>query len=105
MLPSDEALWQAAAKGHAQSDKIPGLDLHGQTLAQAMPELESFLNRQFMAGERIVKVICGIGTGRLMAEAEKTLSDYKKSGLVERYIKPFPGVYVAELAENGTQQQ
>ena len=99
MPTRDEALWLTAAESYAQSDKIPSLDLHGQILAQALPELESFLNQQFMKGEDVVKIICGIGTGRLMAEAEKILVEYKKSGLVELYVKTKPGVYVVKIAE------
>ncbi len=91
-------MWQTAVEGFAHSGKIPEIDLHGLTVAEASPILESFLNEQFMAGEGVVKVICGIGTGRLMLGIKEVLELYKKHGVVEDYVSTRSGgVYIVRL--------
>lgn len=88
-----------AAENLSQKDCLPCLDLHGMTVYAALSELEEFLNSQFMAGEEAVKVICGIGTGKLLHNAENLLEDYKQQGLVEDYIKPKSGgVFIVRLS-------
>lgn len=100
MATKDDLLWQTAAEGFANSGKIPSLDLHGLTVAEASPILESFLNLQFMKGEEFVKIVCGIGTGRLMAGIQKVLFQYKERNLVEDFIQVRSGgVYVVRLEE------
>ena len=95
---SDKTMWQTAVEGFAHSGKIPEIDLHGLTVAEASPLLESFLNEQFMAGEGVVKVICGIGTGRLMLGIKEVLELYKKHGMLEDYTQTRSGgVYIVRL--------
>jgi dsDNA-specific endonuclease/ATPase MutS2 len=98
MTTKDDLLWQTAAEGFANSGKVPSLDLHGLTVAEASPILESFLNEQFMAGEEAIKIICGIGTGMLMTGIKVVLDKNKKLGLVEDFIQvKSGGVYVVRL--------
>lgn len=95
---TDDSLWQTAVEGFAHSGKIPEIDLHGLNVAEASPLLEGFLNEQFMAGEGVVKVICGIGTGKLMLGIKEILSVYKKHGLVEDYTSTRSGgVYIVRI--------
>lgn len=95
---SDKILWQTAVEGFAHSGKIPEIDLHGLTVAEASPALEGFLNEQFMANEGVVKVICGIGTGKLMLGIKEVLEQYKKHGFVEDYTATKSGgVYIVRL--------
>lgn len=95
---SDKTLWQTAVEGFARSGKIPEIDLHGLTVAEASPLLESFLNEHFMAGEEVLKVICGIGTGKLMIGIKAVLELYKKHGMVEDYTSTKSGgVYIVRL--------
>ncbi len=44
---------------------LPALDLHGRYPAEALDEMELFLDSYFRAGESAVKIIYGGGTGRL----------------------------------------
>ncbi len=99
MLAQDKYLWAMAAENLSQNSRLPCLDLHGLTVHAALSELEAFLNSQFMAGEEAVKIICGIGTGKLLSSAENVLKDYKRQGLVEDYIKPKSGgIFIVRLS-------
>lgn len=99
MLTRDKDLWKMAAENLSQSSRLPSLDLHGLSAHIALGQLEEFLNSQFMAGEEAVKVICGIGTGKLMQTTENLLKEYKHLGLVEDYIKPKSGgVFIVRLS-------
>ncbi len=103
MPERDKDLWAMAAENLSQSAIIPQLDLHGLAVFQALPLLESFLNSQFMAGEEAVKIICGIGTGKLMAGVKSILIDYKNQGLVEDFIQvKSGGVYVVRLSDKSS---
>ncbi len=100
MAPSDKDLWAMAAENLSWSDRLPELDLHGLALYEAVPKLESFLNMQFMQGQEAVKIICGIGTGKLMAEVKKQLLEYRRYGLVENFTQPASGgVFIVRLNE------
>jgi dsDNA-specific endonuclease/ATPase MutS2 len=100
MPERDKDLWAMAAENLSRLAIIPQLDLHGLAVFQALPLLESFLNSQFMAGEEVVKVICGIGTGKLMTGVKSILIDYKSQGLVEDFIQvKSGGVFIVRLVE------
>lgn len=95
---NDGKLWQIAAEGLANSNKISELDLHGLNVSEASPLLESFLNSKFMEKEEVVKIICGIGTGRLMKGMGEILEKYKEHGLVEDFVRVRGGgVYIVRI--------
>ena len=52
------------------------LDLHGLTVDEALPRLETFVYSAFMAGLRRVWVVHGKGTGVLRSEVRRYLSGY-----------------------------
>ncbi|MBI5530472.1 MAG: Smr/MutS family protein [Candidatus Doudnabacteria bacterium] len=99
MSVRDDSLWALAAENLSLSDKLPAVDLHGLAIYEAESILESFLNEQFMSGEEAVKIISGIGTGKLAAAVEKILAEYKRHGLVEDYLRiKGGGVFIARLS-------
>ncbi len=50
------------------------IDLHGQTVDLAIREVDQYLNKQFLAGERAVKIIHGRGTGVLRKAVHQHLA-------------------------------
>lgn len=52
------------------------LDLHGMTVAEAVAQLESWLNACILAGHGNVKVIHGLGTGRVQRAVHEVLQRY-----------------------------
>jgi len=64
-----EAAVFAAELGDAIS-----LDLHGLDVESAKHELDSFLNREFMQGTRVVKIIHGRGAEKLRRMVEQRLT-------------------------------
>ncbi|HUC18435.1 MAG TPA: Smr/MutS family protein [Acetobacteraceae bacterium] len=57
----DRASWRRLAGGRSRPARR--LDLHGLTAAQALAALEAFLAAASDAGERIVEVVTGRGSG------------------------------------------
>lgn len=99
MSARDKSLWAMAVENLSQSDRLPALDLHGLAAHVAVNELETFLNAQFMAGTEAVKVVCGIGTGKLLESVGQVLAEYKQHGLVEDFLQPKTrGVYIVRLS-------
>ena len=50
----------------AQIDpSLPSLDLHGLSVHEAELEVDHFLSQQLYRKERVVRIICGVGTGAL----------------------------------------
>lgn len=50
------------------------IDLHGFTVDSAVHAIDQYLNKQFIAGERAVKIIHGRGTGILRNAVHKHLA-------------------------------
>ncbi|MFA5990980.1 MAG: Smr/MutS family protein [Candidatus Doudnabacteria bacterium] len=101
MSVRDDSLWAMAAENLSNSSQLPELDLHGLAVHVAMVELESFLNSEFMAGTEAVKIICGIGTGVLLNNTKKLLTEYRSHGLVEDFVQvKSGGVLIVRLSEN-----
>ena len=102
MSIKDKDLWAMSAENLSWSEKLPSLDLHGLAVHVAMVELESFLNSQFMAGAEAVKIICGIGTGKLLQKVKEVLDEYHSQGLVEDFVQvKSGGVFVVRLNSKG----
>jgi DNA mismatch repair protein MutS2 len=60
-----------------KSARVPTtIDLHGLTVEDAVRELESWLNECIIAGHGTVKVVHGLGTGRVQRAAHETLQRY-----------------------------
>jgi len=60
-MDSSSALYFASFR-----QDLPTLDLHGLYPSEALEKLEHFLYTIYQAGEREARVICGIGTGKLL---------------------------------------
>ncbi|MBI2473787.1 Smr/MutS family protein [Candidatus Uhrbacteria bacterium] len=60
----------------------PQIDLHANDAHEACGAVDRFLNDQFMAGERVGKIIHGRGTGKLREAVHHLLQDHP---LVEYY--------------------
>jgi DNA mismatch repair protein MutS2 len=60
----------------------PAIDLHGLRVHEALDELDPFLQQNAMAGERVVTIIHGRGTGALRTAVHSHL---KVSGVVEDF--------------------
>ena len=68
-----------------RSDEI---DLHGMTVDEALPRLDSFLHTAFRAGYYQVRVVHGKGSGILRREVDRYLSDHplvRSHRLADRY--------------------
>ena len=48
---------------------LPEVDLHGMDVHDAEREIDLQLDRAFMAGEELVRIICGHGTGIILRAA------------------------------------
>jgi len=68
-----------------RSDEI---DLHGMTVDEALPRLDSFLHTAFRAGYYQVRVVHGKGSGILRREVDRYLSNHplvRSHRLADRY--------------------
>ncbi len=70
---------------------IPEVDLHGMDVHDAEREIDLELDRAFMAGEELVRIICGHGTGALLRAAEP-------------FVQRHPLVKYSKVASRGGQQ-
>ena len=67
------------------SDEI---DLHGLTVDEALPKLDSFLHTAFRAGYYQVRIVHGKGSGILRREVDRYLSNHplvRSHRLADRY--------------------
>lgn len=62
--------------------RAPEVDLHGMDAVEASEVVDRFLHLQFMAGERVVKIVHGRGSGKLRETVHRLL---KTHSLVEYY--------------------
>jgi len=66
----------------------PEIDLHGLTVDEALPRLDSFIHAAFQAGHYQVRVVHGKGSGILRREVGRYLSDHtlvRSHRLADRY--------------------
>ncbi|NQV00282.1 MAG: Smr/MutS family protein [Parcubacteria group bacterium] len=68
-----EGLYSSAEIGSGS----PSCDLHGLDVDDAIVKCDSFLNSQFIKGEKVVRIIHGRGTGKLRDEIQKYLKDHE----------------------------
>ncbi len=54
--------------------KLATIDLHGLTVAQALPLVESGLDKAIIAGLDRIEIVHGIGTGKIKEAVHKLLS-------------------------------
>ena len=73
--------WEAAIFG-AELGSAPSIDLHGMDVHDATQAVEHFINQGFMAGDQVIEIIHGKGTGVLRAAVHETL---KNNPLVEYF--------------------
>jgi DNA-nicking Smr family endonuclease len=71
-MNQDEAKIFAAQIGA----NIPELDLHGLFPSEAVEKLEGFLYNNYLKKKSIVKIIYGVGTGKLKNEILSYLSGH-----------------------------
>lgn len=72
----------------ASQKKIPTLDLHGKRVDDVFDLLDRFLRKEESAGTSFVRVIHGIGTGKVK---EKTYDYCKQTGHVPKPDKDESG--------------
>jgi DNA mismatch repair protein MutS2 len=68
-----------------RSDEV---DLHGLTVDEALPRLDSFLHAAFRAGYYQVRIVHGKGSGILRREVDRYLSNHplvRTHRLADRY--------------------
>jgi len=73
----ESAIFAAELGGRA-----PEVDLHGMDTIEALEAVDRFLHLQFMAGERVAKIVHGRGSGKLREVVHQLL---KSHTLVEYY--------------------
>lgn len=74
--------WEAIIFG-AELGEPPAIDLHEEADAyDGATRTEQFIDQQFMAGERVVKIIHGKGHGRMREAVQSTLA---QSDLIEYF--------------------
>ncbi len=64
------------------------IDLHGLTVDEALPKLDSFLHSAFRAGYYEVRIVHGKGSGILRREVDRYLSNHplvRSHRLADRY--------------------
>lgn len=64
------------------------IDLHGLTVDEALPKLDSFLHSAFRAGYYEVRIVHGKGSGILRREVDRYLSSHplvRSHRLADRY--------------------
>lgn len=72
---SKSSIYETIVNVAEMSSDIPQLDLHGRDVPDAEYEIGLFLDRQFMIGETVVKIIHGVGKGILAREVSKIVKD------------------------------
>ncbi len=77
--------YKPQSRAGTPSDEI---DLHGLTVDEALPKLDSFLHSAFRAGYYQVRIIHGKGSGILRREVDRYLSNHplvRSHRLADRY--------------------
>ncbi len=80
---------------------MPELDLHGLTVDEALPKLDSYLYNAFVDNETMICINHGRGTGTLRLAVQRKLSNSSmvKSYRPGGYGEGGAGVTIVELAE------
>lgn len=82
LLPGAEAQRAPRDVGPAPATVAPELRLLGYTVAQAVPMVEKYLDHAFMQGASRVRIIHGVGSGRLREAITNLLAEHP---LVHRF--------------------
>ena len=67
------------------------IDLHQKTTSEASREINDFIYSSNKQNLLTVRIITGKGTGKLIEETEKILSELRKSGQIFRFQKEKTG--------------
>ena len=67
-----------------QNPDVPTLDLHGQRRYEAEYAIDAFLHTSAHAGEHVVKILHGVGTGALAEFVPNYLADHPLVGHMEQ---------------------
>lgn len=80
---------------------MPELDLHGFTVDEALPKLDSYLYNAFVSNEPVVCINHGRGTGALKQLVHRTLKNNSlvKSFRPGQYGEGGTGVTIVELSD------
>ncbi len=73
------------------------LDLHGLRIKEAKDAVDSFLLEQVNAGNGLVKVIHGWGTGKMQREMQKYLQAHRDVKAVRPAPNPNEAAFLVEL--------
>lgn len=80
---SEEGIFDTLIEVADQNPDTIELDLHSRDSLEAQHDIDQFIDRSYMAGDRVVKVIHGIGTGTLA----KIVPEILKNNPYVAYIK------------------
>jgi DNA mismatch repair protein MutS2 len=89
----------AAARNHLDIEKVdePELNVMGMRVEEALNALDRFLDRAVVEGMPRVKILHGIGTGRLMQAIREHLTDARHIKALQRDEKN-SGITIVEFA-------
>jgi len=84
LVPAPQEKWKKATEkwkpkkhsiqGAITAEKIPEiLDLHGLRVEEALPKVAHFLDQAILADKECVRILHGLGTGKLMEAVHKFL--------------------------------
>lgn len=71
--------WRETAYLAAELGSVPELDLHARSVSDAIRDLEQFLHQELNAGSEAVRIIYGVGEGRLRSATLKWLEAQQAS--------------------------
>ncbi len=77
--------------------KNPELDLHGMSVDQAKSEIDSFLIEQINAGNGLVKIIHGWGTGKLQKQIGEYLRTHEDVKQLHPTANPGQPYFLVEI--------
>lgn len=78
--PEDALVLAAELKKH-----LAVIDLHGLSSREAVHRLEAFIHQKQQEGEESIRIVFGIGEGKLRAVVSNWLQEQKTHGQIQSY--------------------
>ncbi|PIR47416.1 hypothetical protein COV06_03070 [Candidatus Uhrbacteria bacterium CG10_big_fil_rev_8_21_14_0_10_50_16] len=101
-IPAEHAELAAIIFAAERSAETPEVDLHGLDVHDALHEIDLFIDRAFIRGDRGVKIIHGAGTGILRKAVREHLKSHEHiQTSVPASGAESSGVTIAILEHNG----
>lgn len=64
----------------------PELDMHGLRAAEVPDRIAAFIDPYIPTGGRL-RVVCGVGSGKLLARSEAYLTELVNRGVIEHFFR------------------